>query len=93
MHKIALGVAEASAEKHTPVYEVDGKTVHVLVGSVAHPMNQDHYIQWICLDTRNGVHYRVLTPGDKPEARFALCDGEEVVGVYAFCNQHSLWKS
>ncbi len=93
MQKIEPGVTEASGEKHAPVYELDGKTVHVRVGSVAHPMSQEHYIQWICLETRNGVQYRVLTPADKPETCFALCDGDEVVAVYAFCNQHSLWKT
>ncbi len=55
-------------------------------------MNQEHYIDWICLESKNGVPYRVLQPNDKPTACFTLCDGDEVEAVYAFCNQHSLWK-
>ncbi len=55
-------------------------------------MNQEHYIDWICLETKNGVPYRVLQPNDKPTACFTLCDGDEVEAVHAFCNQHSLWK-
>ncbi len=92
MEPIQPGVTEASGEKHIPVFEVEGRKVSVRVGSVEHPMNREHYIEWICLETKNGVQYRVLTPEDKPAACFTLCDGDEVVGVYAFCNQHSLWK-
>ncbi len=92
MHQIQPGVTEGAGEKHIPVYEVDGSTVTVRVGSVEHPMTQEHYIEWICLETKNGVQYRVLTPADKPTACFTLCDGDSPVGVYAFCNQHSLWK-
>ncbi len=92
MHPIEPGITEASGEKHIPMYELDGRKVSVKIGSVEHPMNPAHYIEWICLETRHGVQYRVLTPEDKPVACFSLCDGDEVVGIYAFCNQHSLWK-
>ncbi len=92
MQEIQPGITEASGEKHIPVWEVDETTVRVRVGSVDHPMTPEHYIQWICLETKNGVQYRVLTPQDAPAACFRLCDGDEVVGVYAFCNLHSLWK-
>ncbi len=55
-------------------------------------MSQEHYIQWICLETKEGVQFKELSPEDRPEACFALADGDKVVDVYAFCNQHSLWK-
>lgn len=92
MQRIQPGTTEGSGEKHIPVYEVEGRKVSVRVGTAPHPMNEEHYIEWICLETRQGVQYRVLTPQDKPAACFALCEGDEVAGVYAFCNQHSLWK-
>ena len=55
MHAIKPGTTEASGEKHVPVYELDGNVVHVTVGSVEHPMNQEHYIEWICLETEHGI--------------------------------------
>ncbi len=93
MKEIIPGTTEASGEKHIPVYEMDGNTVHVTVGSVTHPMNEDHYIQWICLETEHGIQYAHLHHDDEPRAKFALCEGDEVRGVYAFCNQHSLWRN
>lgn len=93
MQDITPGAVEASGEKHTPVYHVKGSTVTVSVGSVEHPMSPEHYIEWICLETKQGVQYRWLTPNAPPQASFSLCEGDEVEAVYAFCNQHSLWKT
>ncbi len=92
MHEITPGITEASAEKHIPVYETDGNTVHVTVGSVEHPMTQEHYIEWICLETEHVIQYAHLDPDDGPRAKFSICDGDEVRAVYAFCNQHNLWR-
>ena len=86
------GSQDASQEKHVPVYEVKDGIVHVTVGSVEHPMTPEHYIQWICPETEHGIQYAHLDPDDKPKAKFALCKGDEVREVYAFCNQHDLWK-
>ena len=87
------GSQDASQEKHVPVYEVKDGIVHVAVGSVEHPMTPEHYIQWICLETEHGIQYAHLDPDDKPQAKFALCSGDEVRAVYAFCNQHDLWRN
>ena len=92
MHEITPGTTEASTEKHIPVYEMVGNTVHVTVGSVVHPMIREHYIEWICLESEHGIQYTHLDPGDEPSAKFALCDRDEVRAVYAFCNQHDLWR-
>ena len=62
------------------------------IGSVQHPMTDDHYIEWICLESEHVIQYVHLKPTDKPEAKFGLCRGDEVREVYAFCNQHDLWK-
>lgn len=91
MHEITPGTTEASGEKHIPVYRMEDSIVHVTVGSVEHPMTEEHYIEWICLETERGVQYAHLEPDDEPRAKFALCEGDEVRAVYAFCNQHELW--
>ena len=92
MEELVPGVTEASGKKHIPLYHVSGNDVIVTVGAVEHPMNDEHYIEWVCMETENGLQYVHLHPGDKPQAKFTLDDGEEVRAVYAFCNQHSLWR-
>ena len=78
-------------EKHVPVVECKDKEVHVKVGSVAHPMEKEHYIQWILVETNRGKYVRYLNPTEKPEACFQLCDDEVLVAVYEYCNIHNLW--
>jgi superoxide reductase len=59
---------------------------------VEHPMLEAHYIQWIALETTNGVQVRYLKPGEKPVASFILAEGDKAVAVYEYCNLHGLWK-
>ena len=92
MQEVVPNTVDAAQEKHVPVYEVSGNTVHVKVGSVTHPMLQEHYIEWIALQTKQGNQRKQLKPGDAPEACFAICDGDEVEAVYEYCNLHGLWK-
>ena len=92
MTEIVPGTADAAVEKHVPVVEVkDGKVI-VTVGEVAHPMAPEHYIEWIAVSTDQGNQRKILEPGDKPMACFALCDGEKFEAAYAYCNLHGLWK-
>lgn len=93
MQELIPGVVEASKEKHIPVYHVEGNVVSVEVGSVIHPMQEEHYIEWISIHTKQGNQRKCLKPNDKPEAKFALSDGDEVISVYAYCNLHGLWKA
>lgn len=93
MKEIIPGTADAAQEKHVPVYTVEGSKVSVRVGAVDHPMLPEHYIEWISLQTKQGNQRKCLKPGDKPEACFMICDGDEVEAVYAYCNLHSLWKA
>ncbi|MCC8043958.1 MAG: desulfoferrodoxin [Clostridiales bacterium] len=93
MKELIPGTTDAAAEKHVAVYEVEGNLVKVTVGSVAHPMLPEHYIAWIAIKTKEGFQLKKLAPGEKPAADFALCDGDEVEEVYAYCNLHSLWKA
>lgn len=93
MEEIVPGTTDAAVEKHVPVYEVKDNKVYVTVGSVAHPMVEEHYIEWVSLKTKAGNQRKALRPGDEPKVCFALCDGDEVEAVYAYCNLHSLWKA
>ena len=93
MTEIIPGTVDASREKHIPVWSVDGNIVRVTVGSVEHPMLPEHYIEWISIETKQGNQRKELRPGEKPEACFALCEGDEVEAVYAYCNLHGLWKA
>ena len=91
--KLIPGTVEASAEKHIPVPTVDGSAVKVVVGSVLHPMVEEHYITWIYMQTNVGGQRKNLLPGAAPEVTFALAEGEVPVAVYAYCNLHGLWKA
>ena len=93
MEELVPGTTDAAQEKHVPAIEVNGDVVTVRVGSVEHPMEPEHYIEWIILETKKGSQKVSLTPFDKPEATFALTDGDEVVAAYEYCNLHRLWKA
>lgn len=93
MQEIVPGTTDAAVEKHVPVYTVEGNTVRVTVGAVDHPMLPEHYIEWVSLQTRQGNQRKALKPSDAPKVCFAICEGDEVEAVYAYCNLHSLWKA
>lgn len=92
MQELIPGTVEASVEKHLPVVAVDGNSVSVSVGAVAHPMADEHYIGWIYLETCCGGQIKYLKPGDAPETTF-IVNGQKPLAVYAYCNLHGLWKT
>ena len=92
MQELKAGVTDAAVEKHVPVYTVEGSHVHVVVGETKHPMLEEHFIEWITLNTNQGIYRKQLNPGQEPVADFCLCDGEYVEEVYAYCNLHGFWK-
>ena len=92
MTALVPGTVEASHEKHIPVATVEGNTVKVVVGSVEHPMAEEHSILWVYLQTDKGGQRKCLEVGKAPVVTFALND-EKPVAVYAYCNLHGLWKS
>ncbi len=92
MTELTANTTDAATEKHVPVVAVDGNKVTVTVGEVEHPMLDAHYIQWIFVETKNGVLRKNLKPGEAPKAEFVLAEGDEVVAVYEYCNLHGLWK-
>ncbi len=84
--------ADSATEKHVPVIEkVDGG-VKVTVGSVDHPMADEHYIEWIEIQYGEVVAREYKQPGGKPEAFFPAVDAEKIV-AREFCNIHGLWKN
>ena len=91
MTLLVENTVDAAKEKHVPVVEkVDGG-YKVSVGSVAHPMEEKHYIEWIELIAGGAAYRQFLNPGDAPEAVFKV-DADEV-SAREFCNLHGLWKS
>ena len=90
MKELVPGVVEASHEKHIPVVSVDGNIVTVTIGSVEHPMLEEHHISFIYVETENGGIRVDLK--DKPEAVIHLGD-DKAVAVYEYCNLHGLWKT
>lgn len=92
MTELTANTEDAATEKHVPEVTVGGNKVTAVIGSVIHPMVEEHYIQLIALETNNGFHVRFLEAGQEPKAVFELND-EEAVAVYEYCNLHGLWKS
>ncbi len=84
MTELVPGTTDASVEKHVPEFTVSGNKVTVKIGSVEHPMEDAHYIEWVALDTAKGAQRKVLKPGDKPCVEFALTEDDSVVAVYAY---------
>ena len=93
MQEIVPNTVDAAQEKHVPVIEVKENLVTVKVGSVTHPMLDEHYIEWISLETKEGNQRKELKPGADPFAVFALAPSDDVVAAYAYCNLHGLWKA
>ena len=89
---LEANTTDAAQEKHVPVVEVNGNIVTVTVGSVAHPMLEEHHIGWIALETNHGMQRKELDHTGEPKAVFALAEGEKAVAAYEYCNLHGLWK-
>ena len=82
---------DAAKEKHVPVIEKTADGFKVAVGSVAHPMEEKHYIEWIEVIAGGKTYRQFLKPGEEPEATFCL-DADQVV-AREYCNLHGLWKA
>ena len=92
MEALVPNTVEASGEKHLPVAVMDGNVLRVHVGSVAHPMLPEHFIEWVYVQTDQGGQRKALKPGDAPEVSFCLGD-DKAVAVYAYCDLHGLWMT
>ena len=83
---------DAAKEKHVPVVQKTDNGIEVTVGSVAHPMEEKHYIQWIELIADGKAYRQFLQPGQPPQAKFC-CVNPETITVREYCNLHGLWKA
>ena len=82
---------DAAKEKHVPVIEKTAEGFKVKVGSVAHPMEEKHYIEWIEVVAGGKTYCQFLKPGEAPEATFCI-DADRVI-AREYCNLHGLWKA
>lgn len=93
MTELVPGSVDAAQEKHVPVIGIDGNRVTVSVGTVEHPMTDEHLIEWISLETEQGNQRKALEAGHAPKAEFVICEDDKVIAAYAYCNLHGLWKA
>ena len=91
MQELVPNTTDAAKEKHVPVICPDGNLVYVQIGSTDHPMLEEHYIEWVYLQTEQGGQRKLLYPGHKPQVVFALTPGDKPLAAYAYCNLHGLW--
>ena len=91
MKLMVENTVDAAQEKHVPVIEKTADGYKVTVGSVAHPMLEEHYIEWIALCADGITHRHFLKPGDEPVAEF--CVEAQEVTAHEYCNIHGLWKA
>ena len=92
MTELVANTAEASKEKHLPVVTASKDSLTVKVGSVPHPMEAEHNITFVYVETEHGGQRKALKPGEKPEVTFKFAD-DKPTAVYAYCNLHGLWKT
>lgn len=91
--KLVANTVDAAREKHVPDVSVEGNRVVVKVGSVEHPMTEEHYISFVAVVTHRQTLFQEFNPGEKPIAEFVLSDGDGVEEVYEYCSLHGLWKA
>lgn len=93
-HQLTPNTADGAAEKHLPVIETKGNHVTVKVGSIFHPMTEEHSIGWVCLCTEAGTVMRTcFNEQCDPVAHFTLEEGDSPTAAYAYCNLHGIWKT
>lgn len=90
MKQFVENTVDAAKEKHVPVIEKVSGEVMVKVGSVAHPMEEKHYIEWIEIIADGKAYRQFLKPGDKPEATFPITAAK--IQAREYCNLHGLWS-
>ena len=93
MELLAEKNQDEGQEKHVPVIEQTENSIKVKVGSVPHPMEANHYIEWVEIMFNGKAGRKYLSPGDAPEAEFEFNTLPQQLIVRAYCNIHSLWKT
>ena len=90
--ELVPNTVEASKEKHLPAIEVSGDRINVQIGSVLHPMEKEHHITFVYLETEHGGQRKSLKVGDEPKVSFVVAN-DKPVAAYAYCNLHGFWKT
>lgn len=93
MQELIPNTSDGAAEKHVPVVRKEDGALIVELGSTAHPMQDDHLMEWVVVETEHGCLRRDLHPGDDTTVKFLVCDCDKPVAVYAYCNLHGLWMA
>ena len=91
MAELIPNTVDASVEKHVPAVTVSGDSITVQVGSVPHPMTEEHHISFVYVETENGGQRKSLKIGAEPNLTFSFSDDKPLL-VFAYCNLHGLWK-
>ena len=91
MRLMKENTTDGAKEKHVPVVSVQGNGILVKVGEIPHPMEPDHYIEWIEVINGSNVNRYQLRPGEAPQAAFYVPMQPGLV-IRAYCNKHGLWK-
>ena len=92
MHELIPNTEDASNEKHLPDVTVSGDNISVQVGSVLHPMEAEHYISFVYVETEQGGQRKSLKIGEDAIVSFSVTK-DKPLAVYAYCNLHGLWKT
>ena len=93
MNLIPSKTQEEGNEKHKPIIKANAEGVTIKVGSIPHPMEEEHYIEWIEIFTDKGRAKKFLKPGEPPEIKFPIKTQIEQISARAYCNVHGLWSS
>ncbi len=92
MEEIVPKTTDLAGEKHIPIFSLKGDLLTVKVGEVSHPMLDEHYINFVAVETASGFIVKNLNPNSLPETTFFVGD-EKVKAVYEYCNLHGLWAN
>jgi superoxide reductase len=93
MKELVANTVDAAFEKHVPHVVLEGRNVEVEVGSVPHPMTEEHYIDFVVLETNLGFYTHHLDKTKAAKTTFHLLADEKPLAVYEYCNLHGLWKT
>jgi superoxide reductase len=93
MTELSEKTEDQGQEKHVPIIEINGNKAKVKVGSIPHPMEETHYIQFIQLLIDENIYTKYLKPGQLPEAEFEIPTNYKEISAREYCNIHGLWKS
>jgi len=93
MTELIPNTTEAATEKHLPAVTAAVNELNVQVGSVLHPMEEEHHIDFVYIQTEQGGQRKALSVGSEPKCKFSFTDNDKPVAVFANCNLHGLWKT